>query len=200
MDHNMAGYQRRFVAYLIDVLIITNVLTLPLILIALGFKNELPEYTVLNFVSYLLAIVFLSGLLKTLYHVYFISTYGATPGKLLLGIEIVESDNNKWLDKKLAFYRYIAGYSFSIQFFGYGFFKMIKHPQNLAWHDQLFNTRVILKHDNKAASFLVLLLAIAFAAQLYYIGYLAGGSLYVTELLSGISQTVTSLLELGDSF
>ena len=116
-----------------------------------------------------LLFIFIGGVIQIFYHVYFVTNYGGAIGKLLFGLKIVDANTNELIDKKRALYRYIAGYPFSGVFFGLGFFRIIKHENNLAWHDELFNTKVVGSNKDAMGYLSLFMLLIVFIALVYLI-------------------------------
>jgi len=140
-----AGFLKRIGAMLLDCSIYFVIITIPLCFIMLGFSSEMPVLTTLNAVAYVFVVFFLGGVLHLVYAVYFISNLGGTLGKLAFGLRIVDQKTGKYIDKKTAFYRAFAGYTFSSQLFGLGYLQILRNTKNLAWHDELFNTKVVTK-------------------------------------------------------
>ena len=176
ITHN-AGYFRRLAAFLIDLFVYLDVILVPLYILSLGFTSEyLPA--ILNTLTYIVLVILFGNLLYLVYQINFISTYGGTIGKLLLHMRITDQTSDKFLDTKTAFYRSYIGYAFSSQFFWAGFLRMINHPQNYGWHDELFNTRVVLTNKSTTGVFMLLALVALFLVLLYLIG----GSISTSDL------------------
>jgi uncharacterized RDD family membrane protein YckC len=141
-----AGFWIRFLARLIDGMLLGMaglILRLPLMLmlgIGLGrgypFGIFTPAY---GAVTGMLILVNLA--LGMAYEVYFVSTRGATPGKMALGLKIIRADGSP-IPPGLALGRYFAHWiSGAILFIGYimaGF-----DSQKRALHDRICETRVI---------------------------------------------------------
>jgi uncharacterized RDD family membrane protein YckC len=139
-----AGFWIRFVAWLIDAVIVTIVgfiINLPLRMLA-SYKLLNDPATIFSAGAGILGLVTLINLLLWFaYTVYFISTRGATPGKLILGLKIVRSDGSPvtagraigrgfgWL---LSYFTILIGFIIA------GF-----DSQKRALHDHLCDTRVI---------------------------------------------------------
>ena len=93
----------------------------------------------------LIACIFiLYNILMIIYTLFFVGKFGGTLGKLLFGMKIVDRDSGEAIGIKRAFLRTYLGYTFSSQFFGLGYWRIVKHPEKLAWHDELFNTKVVI--------------------------------------------------------
>ncbi len=164
MQQNNAGFLRRFIAYYIDLLIYLVLFTVPFYLMLKEAVNKVNTFVpkpyvgqdttdilelVANFAPFINIFVFacvfflLGAIAWLFYQVYFVSHFGGTIGKLVCGLRIKDSRTDANLDSKTAFYRSYPGYMFSSAFFGLGYLRIIKNDQNLAWHDELFNTKVV---------------------------------------------------------
>lgn len=129
---------QRAMAWIIDIIIlsiINLVLLAPFIII---FEQDAEQF-----------ILQWSGILD-IFNIIWIITFwcvsGGTPGKLLMGIIIVDVKTKKFISLKQAFIRMI-GYMVSILTLGLGFIWMLwdKNKQNL--HDKLAGTLVIEEDD-----------------------------------------------------
>lgn len=160
MENKNGGLLIRFIAYMIDVLLFSVLFFAPLYLLLTGLEDRMmadPVGPIINIVTFVILFVLLWGVLFVLYQVFFISKFGGTLGKLACGMKVHDYDSGEKLDKKTAFYRFTAGYAFSSGFFGLGFWRIIKHDQNLGWHDELFGTKV-----EKTSSFIPGIIALVF--------------------------------------
>jgi uncharacterized RDD family membrane protein YckC len=72
---------------------------------------------------------------------YFVSTRGATPGKLVLGLKIIRSDGGP-ISAGLALGRYLCYFLDEIILF-IGFIMAGFDPEKRALHDRICDTRVI---------------------------------------------------------
>lgn len=142
-----AGFIIRFLANKTDSLFLTALLSLPVFMTFLRIPSldNLLNSSGLNLAVYFFCALMLSSILYTIYTVYLTTSMGGGLGKLLFGLNIVDRDTNSFIDTKTAVYRLFAGYSFSGAFLGIGFLRIFKNPENLAWHDELFNTKVVIK-------------------------------------------------------
>ena len=70
---------------------------------------------------------------------------GGSPGKLLIGIKVVDSDD-KYLSFKRAFFRSFVGYMVSGSLAGLGFFWIFKNNGRRAWHDMMVGSFVMVAH------------------------------------------------------
>jgi uncharacterized RDD family membrane protein YckC len=139
------GFWIRFLARLIDGTILGIaglILRLPLMImlgIGMGQGNPATMMPALGAVTGVLLLVNLA--VGMAYEVYFVSTRGATPGKLALGLKIVRADGSPVLPG-LALGRYLAhwvsGITLLIGYIMAGF-----DSQKRALHDRICGTRVI---------------------------------------------------------
>lgn len=139
-----AGFWIRFVARVIDAIITSCVffiITLPLAgIIGLGRMSN-PTLALSAGIGAMGLYLMLSFGLGIAYEVYFVSTKGGTPGKLILGLRIIRADGSM-LNTGQAFGRYFAyvlsSFTFMIGFIIAGF-----DPEKRALHDRICDTRVI---------------------------------------------------------
>ena len=75
------------------------------------------------------------------YYTFFIGKYGQSFGKKLVGLKVVDTENN-CIGYKKAFYRFLLQYLSSLIFF-IGHIYMLFNEQNLAMQDKILNTRVV---------------------------------------------------------
>ena len=129
--YELAGITQRFVANIIDNL----VLTLPFLL--LQFVISPPEQPLdgqlLNFIVLAIPVA---------YHWYFWTHRdGQTPGKFAMGIRVIKTDGEQLSDVD-ALIRAI-GYHVSALLLGLGFFWAILDSKNQTWHDKMARTYVV---------------------------------------------------------
>jgi uncharacterized RDD family membrane protein YckC len=77
------------------------------------------------------------------YFGYFYSTRGASPGKSLLNLKVVDSRSGKYLDYWTSFKREVFGKFLSAIILGIGYLMVAFRQDKMAWHDLLFHTRVV---------------------------------------------------------
>ena len=120
---NYAGFWIRFVAYLIDLVVVT----IPgMLIISAGLPS------------------LLNLILGLAYFIYFPSSeYMATPGKMALGLIITDEHGNR-IGAGTAAVRYI-GYLISILTVGIGFFIIGFTEKRMGLHDMIARTRVVYK-------------------------------------------------------
>lgn len=89
-----------------------------------------------------------------LYHVFFLSFAGQTPGKAVMGIRVIPLRGGKmslWRGTIRFIGYYISGF-----FIGLGFFWILIDDRRLAWHDKIARTCVVYAWDARPdESFLV---------------------------------------------
>ncbi len=160
-NNNNAGYIIRSFAAITDFLLAAYPLTVILLASSSVYFFDVGTNTAFFiFCCVFLSLIFLLAPLTILYTTFFTSKFGGTIGKLIFGLKIVNKETGVLLDRKQAFYRLILGYAFSNEFFGLGYLKVIKSKDKLAWHDELFETKVTKSRDfvtGLVASILVIL-------------------------------------------
>jgi uncharacterized RDD family membrane protein YckC len=123
-DTISADFGTRLVAWLIDAVIIA----VPTFIIAMILPMALAD---------LLALV--AGIA---YQVYFWTSTGQTPGKMLMGLKVVNAQTGELLDTGGAAIRYV-GYIVSGIPIYLGFLWVIWDPKHEGWHDKIAKTKVI---------------------------------------------------------
>jgi uncharacterized RDD family membrane protein YckC len=76
------------------------------------------------------------------YFVYFWSSTGQTPGKMVMGLKVVSSESGQILTYQEAAIRYVCTLVSGIPL-GLGYFWAIWDPKHDTWHDKLAKTKVI---------------------------------------------------------
>jgi uncharacterized RDD family membrane protein YckC len=133
----LAGFWRRFGAHLIDGIILNVVVIFAGMMIGLGMGMA-------GVVNPSAASIFgglVGGILPLVYCVWFWVKKGATPGKMVLGIRVVGSDDQP-PSGMASFVRFI-GYIPSGLVFGLGYLWMLFDSENRCWHDMMAGTRVV---------------------------------------------------------
>jgi uncharacterized RDD family membrane protein YckC len=148
-----AGFWIRFLARVIDAIIVgfvSFIIRIPLAflmgggaLVSLGGDQSptaalaaLPMIMALAGISFLIQVA-----LGAAYEGYFLSSRGATPGKMVLGLKVVRADGGP-LSPGLAVGRFFALY-LSAFILLIGFIMAAFDPEKRALHDRVCNTRVI---------------------------------------------------------
>lgn len=132
-----ASVGRRFVAVLADG-IITWVVMLLLTFASLAISGG--DKGVMAAMSSMVATV-LSTVLGVTYYVYLNGKYGATFGKMMMGIKIVRA-GGKSIGFGLAFGRYFAQF-INVFTFGFGYLMAIWDKEKRGLHDRVCGTRVV---------------------------------------------------------
>jgi uncharacterized RDD family membrane protein YckC len=141
-----ARFLKRYFAYFLDYLLFFNILiflSLAFLQIVSVISFVYPVDLIVNAATFFITVWSLGFILFLFYEAYFMSKFGGTVGKLLYGIKVVDGETGNNISLKTALWRVTAGYTFSFQFLGLGYLKIIKHPEKLTWHDEMFNTRVV---------------------------------------------------------
>jgi len=93
-----------------------------------------PVYNILSIVAFLFGIA---------YPIYFIGKKGATPGKKLFKIKVVDIEKRETPGYLKAFLRETVGKFISAIFFGIGYVWAFKDKDKQTWHDKIAGTVVI---------------------------------------------------------
>jgi uncharacterized RDD family membrane protein YckC len=89
------------------------------------------------------AIASLAGLVIGIgYAIYFWTTTGQTPGKMVMGLKVVSAENGALLEPSGAALRYVAQLVSAIPL-ALGFLWVIWDPKHEGWHDKIAKTKVI---------------------------------------------------------
>jgi uncharacterized RDD family membrane protein YckC len=120
-----AGFVERFVAVIIDglVLLVPNIIVL--LVLGSGIAASLVNLAV--------------GIAYTLY---FWTTNGATPGKQVMGLKVVFADGGELIGPATGIVSYIGYIISGIPLF-LGYLWAIWDPKHEAWHDKIAGTKVI---------------------------------------------------------
>ena len=138
------GFWIRGVAFLIDALIlgvVAGVLMIPVILGAVGASAlDSPELLVGSMIG---VVGLVGGIGVFGYQIFFLVKYGATPGKLLLGLKVIRSDGgpiNAWRAVGRMFAQSLSQMILYIGYIMAGF-----DNEKRALHDHICDTRVVYK-------------------------------------------------------
>lgn len=141
------GFWRRFVARFIDGFILVAadlVLRVPLFLMLgfpLGASFNPAQLTGMSMVSYFGLTVLINTAVAVAYEAYFLSGRGATPGKMVMGLQVIVTSGGP-LTPGLAAGRYFAQW-LSGAILAIGYLMAAFDPQKRALHDHICGTRVI---------------------------------------------------------
>jgi uncharacterized RDD family membrane protein YckC len=130
-----AGFWRRAAAGLLDILAYT-----PLGVIVVMFTVG-PSYWQEPERTGLIPVLLIGYGLPALYAIGFWMTVGATPGKWVLGLQVVEARSGGRVGLMTALLRYV-GYFVSALPLGLGFIWIAFDREKRGWHDMLAKTRV----------------------------------------------------------
>jgi uncharacterized RDD family membrane protein YckC len=143
-----AGFWIRFAARFIDGLIEGVVLGIPMFLIFFSAMGGLTPRAQPN-ASQMVAQVFMqlaSLLFSVAYNTFFIGRFGATPGKMAVGVKVVTPEGGP-VSYMRAFGRAWADRLSSLLcvFFAFPYLMLVFDAQKRALHDHMCNTRVVYK-------------------------------------------------------
>ncbi len=110
-------------------------------LFCLAFFWVWNEKTALTPNAFIVAQVISAVLFNVAYSVAFLEEYRATPGKMILGLEVVTGQGDP-IGVKCAFARYFVEY-LSNCFLGLGYLAAAIDPQKCAFHDRICHTCVV---------------------------------------------------------
>ena len=131
-----ASFGRRLTAVLVDAIFVT-VVTLPLLLVLYG-----TDYFTSSDSAGGLGAFVINWLLPAAITIACWLTLAATPGKLLVGIKVVNAQTGERLTFAQAALRYV-GYFVSLVPLLAGYFWMLGNPRKQTWHDMLAQSVVI---------------------------------------------------------
>lgn len=140
---NYASFGRRFAAVFIDGLIV-GVINMLVSSLTGGLT---PTQTYSSGYGYNAPVLGLSFFLNIVigwgYFIYFIGSRGQTPGKMVMGIKVVNMGTNKNPDYLHAFLREIVGKFISGLFLAIGYLWMLWDKDKQTWHDKIAKTQVV---------------------------------------------------------
>ncbi len=165
--YKYAGFWRRFVAFTVDNIIINIVFIIFTIITATAFimgsvsggdaRAWIAELTdPARRTSLALLVVAFYTVLSIIYFTYFHGIKGRTPGKMLLGLQVL-SDEGKPIGFGSAFLRAV-GYLVSSLLFTIplGFIWAAFDKRKQGWHDKIAGTVVIIRHEENDAGGLII--------------------------------------------
>ena len=154
--YKFAGFWRRFVAYMIDGFIVSIVFIVLAVIAGIAYfagamsgngsalVAKLTDPEQLSVIT--LWIWVASVLLNIVYFTYFYGSSGRSPGKMLVGLQVVTSDG-KPLSFGIAFLRSV-GYLVSSLVFCLGFLWIGFDKKKQGWHDKIAGTVVIIRQPD----------------------------------------------------
>jgi uncharacterized RDD family membrane protein YckC len=131
-----ANFSLRFVAYLVDLCVIALLTTV------LGGSVRMAIFFLPEFVGDSL-FELIRLFIVYLYFGWFYSKHGATPGKMLMGLEIYELGTGLRLSYWRSFFRESVGKLLSAMIFFFGFLCVLFRADRRALHDLVFDTLVV---------------------------------------------------------
>lgn len=140
MQQKKAGFWIRLQAHFIDSLLFMMIYFVPLFLVFSKFPNFRELLAIIG--GYLFAVIFISLITSSLYHILLISKFGGSLGKLISGIKVIFEDGN-YLTLRQSMFRYFVGNFVSSMLFGAGYFWIFKDKNKQGWHDQISGSFVI---------------------------------------------------------
>jgi uncharacterized RDD family membrane protein YckC len=158
--YKFAGFWRRLVAYTIDNIII-NIIFFTMFIIAMvafvfssisseggSWLTDIMEPARMSFALLLTVASYL--FLFIAYFTYFHGMNGRTPGKMLLGLQVISTEGTR-ISFGIAFLRAV-GYFVSAAVFHIGFIWAAFDRRKQGWHDKIAGTVVIIRpQENEAA-------------------------------------------------
>ena len=153
-NNNPANFKLRLLASLLDFFIFALILIL-----CVYFAIQKPNLSEAITFFLLLSILVLLNPLVLYSHIIFTHYFGATPGKLLIGLKVT-NENGGRLSLKRIFFRQTVGYNFSMLVFGLGYLSVIKDPAKQAWHDKAVGSKVMVTQNLWLLGIIVLIVAI----------------------------------------
>jgi uncharacterized RDD family membrane protein YckC len=154
--YKYAGFWRRLIAFTIDGTIVFFIFMILFVIASLAFFSGAISSNGEKFISDLTdpayfspAIIFLwlsYFFINIVYFTYFHGTTGKTPGKMLLGLQVVSADGLP-ISFGTAFLRSV-GYLVSNIFY-LGFIWVAFDGKKQGWHDKIAGTVVIIREDGE---------------------------------------------------
>ena len=148
MEERFGGFWRRTMAFSIDKLILLFIslliLFVGLLALWIGFPPQyreiFPEGIRDLGIKFMLSYGLMTVLIHMLYFTYFHGTTGQTPGKMIFGLQVVQSTGEE-MTLGIGFLRW-TGYFVSAIFY-LGFFWIAVDSKKQGWHDKIAGTVVI---------------------------------------------------------
>lgn len=157
--YRYAGFWRRLIAYTIDGFIIGAVFIALAFIAGIAFFsgtlssgssawiNEINDPDLM--LSFTLWFWVFSTAINIVYFTYFHGSTGRTPGKMLLGLQVVSTDGGQ-ISFGVAFLRSV-GYLVSSFIFCLGYIWIAFDKRKQGWHDKIAGTVVIIREAQNAA-------------------------------------------------
>jgi uncharacterized RDD family membrane protein YckC len=158
--YKYAGFWRRFIAYMIDGCIITIVIFILAMIAGIAFFTGIMSGSNTSWIlgindpeqilSFTLWFWIFSTLINIAYFTYFHGATGRTPGKSLLGVQVVSIEGTS-ISFGTAFLRSV-GYMVSSLVFCLGFIWIGFDKKKQGWHDKIAGTVVIVREPQNNAA------------------------------------------------
>jgi len=146
-SYRYGGFWKRTLAFLVDKIILFFICLLFLLVglsaLNTGFNGLEPGKSMGRFSLIYYGMTHLLGML---YFTYFHGTTGQTPGKMLFGLQVIQSSDEQ-MTPGIAFLRWV-GYIFSGLILCLGFLWIIFDKKKQGWHDKIAGTLVIDRHED----------------------------------------------------
>lgn len=158
--YKYAGFWRRLVAYMIDNTIITIIFILLAILAMVAYfagavggesDNLITTFADPGRIALMTILIWgVSFCVAMAYFTYFHGTTGRTPGKMLMGLQVVGTDG-KPISFGIAFLRSV-GYLISSIVFCLGYIWIGFDKRKQGWHDKIAGTVVIIRNPEDSVA------------------------------------------------
>lgn len=140
----IASPSHRFVAWLVDTFL--YIFLLLSTLIAVFSASALPSLLT-AFLHHLILIWLVTPVIYPFFTSFTTSIFGGTPGKIITGLSVVNSQGQR-LSFWRAFFRNDIGYLISGLFLNLGFVWILFDRQRRGWHDQIAGSFVIVSRKH----------------------------------------------------
>jgi len=158
LNRKYATFWQRWLAVICDQMILSII---PLLGIYYLLNSVDPTDLVYRIVIYFFLISIPSYIFSLFYHSWFLANMGATLGKQIWGIKVIDEEG-KNLSSWMAFFREFVVKQISYFSFSLGFLWMIKDKNNQTWHDMLSGSFVVKKEStwNSWLATLIIIIAV----------------------------------------
>ncbi len=149
MQDMYGGFWRRLMAFFIDkiILFFTSFFLLFVGILALGmsflshYRDLVPETLMEATISFVSVYIGMTIFMSMLYFTYFHGATGQTPGKMIFGLQVVQTTGEK-MTFGIGFLRWV-GYIISSIIFNLGFIWIAFDGKKQGWHDKIAGTVVV---------------------------------------------------------
>jgi len=136
LSNNLATIGRRSVAFVIDDFIAS-------IFFIVIFYEQIASYTdMLSMMSFIQQNIWVLMAIKVIYHTFFVATNGATLGKYIVKIKVVNEESGELLSWSMAFVRALVRTAGEMLFY-ITFIFSFGDPKRQALHDKLAKSVVV---------------------------------------------------------